>query len=289
MRPPPWYRSTALGVLTVAAVLGCARPAYAVCGSWTPVAGASVRGELEDVSGSSATNVWVVGGSLGRTLAEHWNGSSWRRLPTPNPGRHGDRLLSVVAITPNDAWAVGEFGQQGRGELLLHWNGTGWHRRLLPTGARKASFADVAATSPSDVWAVGQSRRLRARIVHYDGSGWSIVPDASPVTGVHALAGVAATSTSNAWAVGRVRNHGLAEHWDGHAWHLTSIAATGILVSPPRERPMRGRWASVRRLELRSTTGTARHGRPSRLPAPTISSRRWRQPHPPMPGWWERW
>jgi hypothetical protein len=186
-----------------------------------------VRGELEDVSASSGTDAWAVGGSLDHTLAEHWNGSSWRRLPTPNPGRHGNVLLAVVAITPSDAWAVGAYGQLERGEMLLHWNGSTWQRRLLPSGAEKASLTDMAATSPSNVWAVGGSRQERPRIVHYNGSQWTIVPDGSSVTAFHVLTGVAATSPSDAWAVGQ--NPGLAEHWDGHTWRETPLATGDLL------------------------------------------------------------
>jgi hypothetical protein len=77
---------------------------------------------LTTVSASSADNAWAVGG-LGRALALHWNGRTWKQVMTPQPGQ--TNWLRGVAVIPRSgtAWAV---GGTGSGTLMLHWNGTAW-------------------------------------------------------------------------------------------------------------------------------------------------------------------
>src|SRR5579872_6989891 len=58
------------------------------------------------------------------TLAEHWNGTSWSRIETPNPvGRSRrvtvDMLTGIAAVSPGSAWAI---GSSTAGYFLLRWN-----------------------------------------------------------------------------------------------------------------------------------------------------------------------
>ena len=221
--------AAAAAAAAAAAVVVWAQPALGACGSWQKIPGApGVHGVLADVSASSATDVWAVGVDDGRTLAERWDGSTWRRVAAPNPGRRStrvDKLSAVVAIAPDDAWAVGEFGRR-RASLLLHWNGVRWQRRILPRAARYAALFDIVAVSAGDVWAVGTSgQALTLRTLHYDGSRWRVVPAVN--RGVHpTFLSVAATSSSDVWAVG-YSPRTLVEHWDGHAWHLVAASRWG--------------------------------------------------------------
>src|SRR5207249_4049787 len=47
-------------------------------------------------------------GSFGRTLVEHWDGSSWSVVSSPNIDRR-DYLREVAAVSANDVWAVGNY------------------------------------------------------------------------------------------------------------------------------------------------------------------------------------
>jgi hypothetical protein len=218
------YRLGWLAAVVSASVLVWAQPALGSCGSWQKVSGAHVRGDFSDVSASSATDAWAVGhlgDSLARTLVERWNGSVWRRVASPNPGRVTNNLSAVVAIAPDDVWAVGVFGTR-RTALVLHWDGSEWHRQQLPSNARHADLRDIAAVSATDVWAVGSNgASTKTRTLHYNGSSWKVVPSISaPSHG--GFSGVTATSPTDVWAVGNV----LIEHWDGHVWsRLTSPGA----------------------------------------------------------------
>ena len=199
--------------------------ATAACGSWERVTGARVTGVLSDVSAESATDVWAVGSSRSHTLAEHWNGSTWRRVTTPNPAPRSDALDAVVAVTPTDAWAAGRDGVGGNGRLLLHWDGSVWRRTPLPRGASHATIRDLAALSPSDVWAVGASSHGATRTLHYDGSSWKLIPSPTPAaTTSSVLAAVAASTSADAWAVGDDTSvRPLVDHWDGSMWTESAI------------------------------------------------------------------
>ena len=79
------------------------------------------------VAATSVRNAWAVGGGP-RTVILHWNGTAWKRVPSPSLA---GSLSSVAAISGGDsarnAWVVGYAG--GGGQLLIaHWNGVPWMR-----------------------------------------------------------------------------------------------------------------------------------------------------------------
>src|ERR1044071_473876 len=89
------------------------------------------------VSALSSNDVWAVGSSVvgnaaNKTLTEHWDGSAWTIVPSPSVEMIGaypadNRLADVVAIAPNDVWAVGTATTIVSGEgLTLHWDGSSW-------------------------------------------------------------------------------------------------------------------------------------------------------------------
>jgi hypothetical protein len=96
---------------------------------------------LLGVTSVSSSDAWAVGYSAAiggsgapdtqRTLIEHWNGSVWKQVASPNVGgaRIQNRLLGVAAVSRRNAWAVGSYvsasGTAG-GALIEHWNGRAW-------------------------------------------------------------------------------------------------------------------------------------------------------------------
>jgi hypothetical protein len=130
--------------------------------------------------GAPADEAWAVGsffdGNTWRTLVEHWDGSTWNVIPTPNVGANGNYLNAVAALSNGDIWAVGytDPGTAGEGRvqtLVEHWNGSRWS--VVP-GANMAAghnyLNGVAALSAYDVWAVGDytdSNGYHALIEHY--------------------------------------------------------------------------------------------------------------------------
>ena len=85
------------------------------------------------VAATSPSNVWAVGSvtinGFGKmaTWSAHWNGTSWARVPTPQPTVSDDVLFDVAAAGPRNVWAVGETNATHlHHTLILHWNGSSW-------------------------------------------------------------------------------------------------------------------------------------------------------------------
>jgi hypothetical protein len=190
---------------------------------------------LESVRPVSAGDVWSVGfwekpvsgSTVGRTLTEHWDGTSWRQVPSPTPGTAG--ALEGLAVAGGNIWAVGSFevnNEDSANALILRWDGSKWARVTVPSPAG-ASLRAAAATSASNAWAVGRKSTATGRqtyILHWDGHAWAKVASPNPggATALNELTGVTATSASNAWAVGSRGTGTGAEpillHWDGSRW-----------------------------------------------------------------------
>jgi hypothetical protein len=180
----------------------------------------------------SASDVWAVGCSFDssancHTLAEHWNGSSWSVVPSPDhPGAAATELDAVSGTSSSDVWAVGEFVNGGgtTQPFTMHWNGSAWVEVQTPTVF--AGFLAAVAISPTDVWAVGASIAE-----HWDGSQWTIVPLPTIGRGT-VLQGITAISSNNVWAVGDFDDdtfsaHSLIMRWDGTSWARVTSPDTG--------------------------------------------------------------
>src|SRR6266481_2968519 len=179
----------------------------ASAGNWQIIAspnGPRQVNELHSVFTLAENDVWAVGVSynteltLGSTLIEHWNGSRWSVVPSPNPSSSVNRLNAVAVVSANDAWAVGSgvIGDE-TATATLHWNGTRWSVIPSPNVGPEVdnSLAGVAAVSSNDIWAVGTQQPTNltdpsALILHWNGSGWTIVPNVSP-EGSHLQAALA--------------------------------------------------------------------------------------------------
>jgi hypothetical protein len=168
----------------------------------------------------------------------HWDGKEWKIVPTPNPGAGANFLDGVVALAPNDAWAVGDSGTSaGPRSLLLHWDGTTWTQGKLPEipVAGHALYA-LSAVAPNDIWAAGvfgDQNSSGGLVLHYDGANWGVqqtftFPPASSI-----LYNVVARSANDVWAVGAVQIprsvKDLQMHWDGKSWERVD---TSIDVEP---------------------------------------------------------
>ncbi len=216
----------------------------------SPVPGDSSA--LYGVTAISANNIWAVGDyspavPLSRrhysnppveylTLTEHWNGSQWSVVNSPNPGYY-QNFQSVSAISTSDVWAAGFFyaGINDSRPLIEHWNGSHWSVVKNPrTPSTPASLNSIAAVSGNDIWAVGSYEGVegsnRTLIEHWNGSGWSIVNSPNPGSGEDFLMGLAVISASDVWAVGSYEiNSGpifpLTEHWNGSHWSVVKSPA----------------------------------------------------------------
>jgi hypothetical protein len=143
---------------------------------------------LAGVSASGQGHAWAAGSGPdsttgpARTLMLRWNGSSWSRVPSPDPGAGGSELTAVSTISGTGAWAVGDFAPGGTGgpqdTLILRWDGTAWSRVSSPSpGPLTNVLTGVSAGPAGDAWAVGSyvSKSVRdTLILHWNGTAWSV-------------------------------------------------------------------------------------------------------------------
>lgn len=137
--------------------------------SWTVVSSPNPKGssdtELQGLSAVSASDVWAsgysqVGGDV-KTLIEHWDGTTWTIVRSPNvKGAWYSELAGVSADSATGAWAVGFSitGSEGPYETLVeHWNGHKWKIVVSPNpdGSNQNTLAGVTAISSKTAVAVG--------------------------------------------------------------------------------------------------------------------------------------
>ena len=161
--------------------------------AWTQVKSASPApaGRYNLLSGVSAGgqgHAWAVGNNPdlstgpGQTLVLQWNGTSWPRVPSPDPGAGANELAAVSAVSGTQAWAVGESALNLSGgpvdTLILGWNGTAWAQLSSPSpGPASNVLTGVSADSATDAWAVGSylSKSVRdTLILHWNGTAWAV-------------------------------------------------------------------------------------------------------------------
>jgi hypothetical protein len=132
--------------------------------------------QLNAVAALSPSDVWAVGFSTPvappqeaatLNLIEHYDGTSWSVIPSPNRGPtsifESNRLLGVTAISANNVWAYGSyFAADGSGHqktLLMNWNGSTWSIVPSPNPTRHGFLSDLlfAGVSPAanDFWIFG--------------------------------------------------------------------------------------------------------------------------------------
>jgi hypothetical protein len=187
------------------------------CQPWTstlPPSPGAGGNEFVGVSALSACDVWAVGnyqtvsGGPLLNLAEHWNGTAWKVVPTPNPSGTVTEmdLAGVAATSASNAWAVGTYNTSTSQNIIIErWNGTAWKLVPSPDPGPEPFLFGVAAASASDAWAVGSydaGASQNTMIAHWNGAAWKLVPSPSPGSSASFLRAVAATSASNVWAAG---------------------------------------------------------------------------------------
>jgi hypothetical protein len=187
---------------------------------------------LASVSATGSNDAWAVGYGQGsepaETMSQHWDGTSFAAVPTPNPGAGFDVLNAVTAVAPDDVWAVGQSAadsvHSSTTSLTEHWDGRSWTRvpspnREFPEFDHFYSHVDgVDAVSSDEVWAVGATgafhdktpggaSRRRTLILKWNGGRWRLVssPNAADIRN-NELHDVSALPDGRVWAVGSSTN-----------------------------------------------------------------------------------
>jgi hypothetical protein len=155
--------------------------------TWTTLSFAQPAGAtsvtLEGLTCTSATSCHAVGSYLTAsavtaTLVEHWNGTGWSVVPSPNPpGAAVSRLRGVSCPSATNCVAV---GYSDGVTLIEHWNGSTWTIVPSPNHADGNGLDIVSCASATSCLAVGtyavQGRTFAfvyPFALSWDGSSWS--------------------------------------------------------------------------------------------------------------------
>jgi hypothetical protein len=205
--------------------------------SWSvvPTPPVSIPTQFEGVAAVASDDVWAVGYASGhvepfaRTVIEHWDGTAWSVVPSPNPGVRDDSLDAVTALSKDDVLAVGTQTNTSleNSTLVEHWNGRSW--KVVPSPnvpSTDDALLSVAGTSSHDVWAAGFYYGAEINdtglFEHWNGSEWTIVDGPADVAGGYRMFSVAPLAATIVVAVGeRQDSHfALALEWNGGTWAL---------------------------------------------------------------------
>jgi len=152
-------------------------------------------------SASAADDAWAVGSYVLRhhflPLAAHWNGHKWEIARSQRRGQDS-AFTDVVAIGPDDAWAVAQRAWKG------YYAGETLPVRAYGYGGYGGGYG-------------------RTYFEHWDGHRWTVMPGVRPRYSGGATA-LAATSDGSAWAIGDcyVDNMIAGFGWKGPLWRVTT-------------------------------------------------------------------
>jgi hypothetical protein len=160
-----------------------------------------------------------------KTLAELWNGRSWRLLPTANVS-HVNALTAVSCVSAGDCTAVG--ANQGQYPLAEHWNGSTWRVESMPTVSSIGYLQLTSVSCPAAHFCVAAGTyQVQAVAETWNGTKWRLTelpqPPQSPDSEYAELNSVSCASTRVCVAVGDSGNpQTFADVYTGGKWRLTA-------------------------------------------------------------------
>ncbi len=234
---------------THAAASTAAPAAAAAAPTWSratiPEPLGTFSGKLLGTSCDSPTDCVGVGwgsttGSPIGTLVEHWDGTGWSPVASPNPSDPGDafpQLNGVSCLTASACTAVGTdlTTSNGSNTIVESYNGTSWS--VIPSpdvgGATNNTLSGVSCQSLSLCMAVGTSVTtspdVQTLIEQWNGTTWSIDPSPNVSGALQTwLTSVSCPTASNCEAVGySLAGSGtqpVVEQWNGTTWSMATAA-----------------------------------------------------------------
>jgi hypothetical protein len=193
---------------------------------------------LQGITCLSATNCWAVGyympSSVWQTLVEHYDGTSWTHVTSPNvsTSQH-NYLMSVTCTSSSNCWAVGVYTTPTYQQTVgMQYNGVSWSLVTIPNTSPTLDnrLEGVTCVSASDCWTAGSAKissgKWQTLTEHYAGSSWSIVTSPNATTSQdNLLHGVVCVNGSDCWAIGYAGNSSgvhqtLVLQYNGSSWSI---------------------------------------------------------------------
>jgi hypothetical protein len=116
---------------------------------------------LGGMTAVSANDIWAVGHYSGstfvdQTLAEHWDGNSWKVVPTRDIGPAGNVLYDISALAGTDVWAVGYYFKSGIAQTMVErWDGKRWSIARSPNPGEQWDQLQSITKIANTLWSVG--------------------------------------------------------------------------------------------------------------------------------------
>jgi len=210
-------------------------------GAWSRVASPTVSGGvLRGVSCTSTTNCMAVGlrgpADKTATLAEHWDGHTWKVVPSPSPVGTS-KLMSVSCVSPTFCAAAGSsFDEKTtKGPTLVeHWNGTAWKIVPSPSFREAKSFETwlegVSCANAKMCVAAGTTVAMQGStdatfVIRWNGTAWVKASQQRIAGDLNWLHAVSCPAANACMAVGETNSDRpavpLMDRWNGSTWHLT--------------------------------------------------------------------
>jgi hypothetical protein len=192
---------------------------------------------MQSVVALSAHNAWALGAPNWANLpcgadVQHWNGSTWHRVPVPRNTDMSDfGNQPLTALSAKNVWIFPALWRSGLSlsqyNYALHWNGSRWRRSRFPVDLIVNS---AAAAGWSQVWAFGEFYGKHNNVIpyaaRYDGRSWHrarLRVDAVATLGP-APGGVWAFGPTLKTASRPVNKQVLLLlRWSGHAWRTLRV------------------------------------------------------------------
>ena len=189
----------------------------------SPDSGATSYEALSDISCSSPTSCFAVGGSDSNALTERWDGTRWAIVASPIPSDSvGEALTNLSCSSSTGCLAVGVGGSPRSGVVLVErWDGSHWS--IIAGPAIAGRLTGISCWSDTNCFAVDDGG---STIERWNGTTWSDIVFAT--RGYHPLTGISCSSGTSCIAVG---SPGDSVHpapyarWDGKKWSLVAIPA----------------------------------------------------------------
>ncbi len=183
---------------------------------WNPFPASA--GVKYGIFGFSESSIYVVGESSNRGFAGIWNGSGWTTFFSDYFYARGDTVYPLNAVwgsSPNDVWAVGDFG------TIIHWDGIEWRKVESPTNN---FLTDIWGSDWNNIYAIGFSLINEAEVIHYDGIKWKNITSELN-TYKRGFISTWVNKNKEVYAVGTS-----IIHYDGNRWNTLEINQTKFLT-----------------------------------------------------------
>jgi len=165
----------------------------------------------------------------GPTVAERWNGRSWRLQPVST----SDPVPNSVSCTSTSVCEA--VGTGPSGGVAEKWNGRSWAAQTFPGIAGAATGVSCTSARFCEAVAENFNSAVPALAARWNGSAWAVQSVRSPRAAADTiLNGISCVSRASCKAVGDYQVNttantpqALAEAWNGRSWRLQRAVEPG--------------------------------------------------------------